>query len=418
METQKCKGARDLLPQDMEKFRQVEEAFLTSCLNWGYREIKTPTLEYIHLFTQAGTLTPGTLGRVYSFLDWDGWGGERVVLRPDGTIPAARLYNENLAGQKVSRLCYITNIFAFEETGKENREKWQCGVELLGDSGPTSDAEIIVLALEIAKSLGISRYELKLSHAGILKALIEELKLNADEREGLLDEILDGNWQALAGAASRDKRVAAAVSALVKLKGISSGFLANLRSLPSISPKLKKEIDRFASVSSLLDTLACSYSIDFTSIKGFEYYTGLCFKIVSGNKKVCSGGRYDNLVGLVGGKNTPACGFAFFLDELVKLVKPWSRQKADKTVLIETDRESPSSIKACFELAGTLRRAGLTAEFNFRGSQADARWLVTVQDKTGSLAVKDLISNAQKKVGSANDVISIIGGFGKIGKQR
>ena len=65
METQKCKGARDLLPVDMERFRQVEDAFLNSCLNWGYREIKTPTLEYIHLFTQAGTLTPAMLGRVY-----------------------------------------------------------------------------------------------------------------------------------------------------------------------------------------------------------------------------------------------------------------------------------------------------------------------------------------------------------------
>ena len=131
MESQKCKGARDLLPDDMERFRQVEDAFRNSCLNWGYREIRTPTLEYIHLFTAAGTLTPAMLGRVYSFLDWDGWGGERVVLRPDGTIPAARLYSENLSAQKIARLYYITNVFAFEETGAENREKWQCGVELL-----------------------------------------------------------------------------------------------------------------------------------------------------------------------------------------------------------------------------------------------------------------------------------------------
>ncbi|MGA2368434.1 MAG: HisS family protein [Dehalococcoidia bacterium] len=416
METQKCKGARDLLPQDMEKFRQVEEAFLNSCLNWGYREIKTPTLEYIHLFTQAGTLTPAMLGRVYSFLDWDGWGGERVVLRPDGTIPAVRLYNENMAGQKISRLCYITNIFAFEETGKENREKWQCGVELLGDSNPTSDAEIIALAMEIVKSLGISRVELKLSHAGILKALIEELKLSAEAKEALLDEILDGNWQALAGVKSGNKDIAAAVATLMKLKGKSSSFLANLKSLPSISRNLKNEIDKFASVSGLLDNLGYSYSIDFTSIKGFEYYTGLCFKIISGNKKICSGGRYDNLVGLVGGKKTPACGFAFFLDELVQLVKPWSRQKADKTVVIRAKDETPAAIKASFELAGALRRAGLVAEFAFCGSQTAARWKVTVQDKSGAFIIQDQGKNVQKKVKSANDVINIIGGFGKVGK--
>jgi histidyl-tRNA synthetase len=416
METQKCKGARDLLPQDMERFRQVEEAFLNSCLNWGYCEIKTPTLEYIHLFTQAGTLTPAMLGRVYSFLDWDGWGGERVVLRPDGTIPAVRLYNENIASQKISRLCYITNIFAFEETGKENREKWQCGVELLGDSNPTSDAEIIALALEIVKSLGISRVELKLSHAGILKALIEELKLSSEAKDALLDEILDGNWQALAGVKGSNKDIAAAAAALMKLKGKSGGFLANLKSLPSISHNLKNEIDKFASVSGLLDTLGYSYSIDFTSIKGFEYYTGLCFKIISGNKKICSGGRYDNLVGLVGGKKTPACGFAFFLDEVVEIVKPWSRQKADKTALIQTDRETATSIKASFELAGALRRAGLVAEFAFCGSQMMARWKVTVQDKSGAFVIKDQSKGVQKKVKSANDVINIIGGFGKVGK--
>ncbi|MGA9049103.1 MAG: ATP phosphoribosyltransferase regulatory subunit [Dehalococcoidia bacterium] len=415
METQKCKGARDLLPLDMERFRQVEEAFLNSCLNWGYREIKTPTLEYIHLFTQAGTLTPAMLGRVYSFLDWDGWGGERVVLRPDGTIPAVRLYNENMAGQKISRLCYITNIFAFEETGRENREKWQCGVELLGDSNPTSDAEIIGLALEILKSLGISRVELKLSHAGILKALIEDLKLSAGAKETLLDEILDGNWQALTGSKSTNKDISAALAALMGLKGKSSGFLANLKSLPSISRDLKKEIDKFASVCSLLDTLGYKYSIDFTSIKGFEYYTGLCFKMVSGNKKICSGGRYDNLVGLVGGKKTPACGFAFFLEDLVKLIKPWSRQKADKTVLIRAESETPAATKASFELAGALRGAGLVAEFAFRGSQMTARWKVTVKDKPVAFVVMDQNKDVQKKVKSANDVINIIGGFGKFG---
>jgi histidyl-tRNA synthetase len=179
---------------------------------------------------------------------------------------------------------------------------------------------------------------------------------------------------------------------------------------------LKNEIDKFASVSGLLDTLGYSYSIDFTSIKGFEYYTGLCFKIVSGNRKICSGGRYDNLVGLVGGKKTPACGFAFLLDELVQLVKPWSRQKADKTVLIRTARENAASIKASFELAGALRRAGLVAEFAFCGSQMTARWKVAVQDKPGAFVIEDQSKGVQKKVKSANDVINFIGGFGKVGK--
>ncbi|MGD0856997.1 MAG: ATP phosphoribosyltransferase regulatory subunit, partial [Dehalococcoidia bacterium] len=149
METQKCKGARDLLPVDMERFRQVEDAFLNSCLNWGYREIKTPTLEYIHLFTQAGTLTPAMLGRVYSFLDWDGWSGERVVLKPDATIPVARLYTEQLAQKGYpARLSYVTNTFVFEETGTRARERWQCGAELIGAGSSLADAELVAFACD------------------------------------------------------------------------------------------------------------------------------------------------------------------------------------------------------------------------------------------------------------------------------
>ena len=118
----KCKGMRDLLPDDMVKFRRIEEVFRHCSLKWGYEEVRTPTLECLHLFTATGTLTPGTLGRVYSFLDWDGWSGERVVLRPEGTIPTARLYTEGLVSNEISRLCYVGNTFIFEGTGKEQRE--------------------------------------------------------------------------------------------------------------------------------------------------------------------------------------------------------------------------------------------------------------------------------------------------------
>jgi histidyl-tRNA synthetase len=92
--TQRSKGMRDLLPAEMRAFRRVEDAFRAAASRWGYEEIRTPTIETYSLFTAAGALTPQMLSRVYSFLDWDGWSGERVVLRPDSTIPVARAVTE------------------------------------------------------------------------------------------------------------------------------------------------------------------------------------------------------------------------------------------------------------------------------------------------------------------------------------
>src|SRR3989304_6046039 len=74
-ESMRCRGMRDTLPEEMQRFRRVEQAFREVCHGWRYREVRTPVIEHLHLFTAAGTLSPQLLGRVYSFLDWDGWGG-------------------------------------------------------------------------------------------------------------------------------------------------------------------------------------------------------------------------------------------------------------------------------------------------------------------------------------------------------
>src|SRR4030042_1678304 len=118
------RGRWDVRAGEVRRVREVEGAFRAACQGWGYEEIRTPILEHLHLFTTAGTLSPQMLGRVYSFLDWDGWSGERVVLRPDSTIPAARLYTESLEGGGGGKLFYIQNVFRFAEGG-ESRGDWQ-----------------------------------------------------------------------------------------------------------------------------------------------------------------------------------------------------------------------------------------------------------------------------------------------------
>jgi len=263
MESQRCKGMRDLLPDDMRRFRYIEDTFRNCCVKWGYREVRTPSLEYLHLFTATGTLTPSRLGRAYSFLDWDGWSGERVVLRPDGTIPIARLYIENLSQQQDARLFYVTDIFAFEQTGKENRERWQCGVEFLGGASPMADVELMLLARELLHNLGIGEVELRLSHAGLAKALVKELGLSPRDEAGMLGRILDGDWQAWRKVKSNNLELDRFLASVVNFKGKLSDFLKKVE-LPAsqASAELKSNLSDFTDIVRLLDDLECDYWID------------------------------------------------------------------------------------------------------------------------------------------------------------
>lgn len=213
----RCRGMRDMMPDEMRRFRRVEEAFRAACLGWGYEEIRTPVLEYLHLFTTAGTLSPQMLGRVYSFLDWDGWSGERVVLRPDSTIPSARLYADSLDGGDVAKLFYVQNVFRFAE-GDESREDWQCGVELIGDSQPRGDIELVLLGREVLAHLGL-QVVVRLSHPGLVRAVLARAGLDASEQLALYDRILDGDDSALRELQARLPEVGGSLEMLLSMEG-------------------------------------------------------------------------------------------------------------------------------------------------------------------------------------------------------
>jgi histidyl-tRNA synthetase len=374
---------QDLLPQDMLRFRRIEDVFRSCCRNWGYQEVRTPTLEYLHLFTAAGTLTPSMLSKVYSFLDWDGWSGERVVLRPDGTIPVARLYTDNLGGQELARLFYVTNIFAFEGTGKENRERWQCGAEFFGGAKLAPDGEIILLAEEVIRRLGIRNVGLQLSHAGLVKALLKELQLSPGEEAKMTNRILEGNWQALTKAKSTNPETDRLIAALLSLKGKSSSFLHNIKaSFPKASQDFKSSLEDLISITTLLDNLGCSYKIDIAAIHGFEYYTGICFQFLAAGEKIGGGGRYDSLVPLMNGEDIPACGFALYVDPVMKLLPLEEGKKGECGILIKGKESTPEIVETCFAVAESLRDAGYTAELDFTGrKESNYRWVVLVSGK-------------------------------------
>jgi len=411
MKVQRCKGTRDLSPEEMTRFRLIEGVFRDCCLKWGYREVRTPTIEYLHLFTSAGTLTPSMLGKVYSFLDWDGWSGERVVLRPDGTIPIARLYIDTMGEKGLARLFYVANTFIFEETGRKTRERWQCGTELIGVGTPASDAELILLALEVLKKLRLKGVELRLSHAGLIKALLVKLGLSPEEQTRIFDQILDGNGKALAGIKTGVPELEGILFPLLSLKGQSSGFLKNLKALSAPSlPEFEPYLDNFIAIVDLLEALGCNYQIDIASGAGFEYYTGVIFQLFIGGEKIGGGGRYDALIPAMGGGDIPASGFALYLDRLMNQVKPETlAEPLGQVILVRAKTEDV--LKEAFNAAGHLREAGYIAEFDLGGQEpAGLRWTLDVQGKAPLFTLTDQVNHRRFEAQTSAEVLTLLGG--------
>jgi len=406
MKVQRCKGMRDLTPEEMTRFRLIEGTFRESCRQWGYQEVKTPTVEYLHLFTSAGTLTPSMLSKVYSFLDWDGWSGERVVLRPDGTIPIARMYIESMAEKGFARLCYVTNSFIFEETGKKNRERWQCGAELIGAGSPQADTELISLASEVLRKLKFDDAELRLSHAGLIKSLLARLELSSEEQTAVFDQVLDGNAEALAKVKSKRPGLEAVLLPLLSLKGQSSGFLKNLKAVARKNvPEAESYFNDFIGIVELLEALECRFQIDVASGAGFEYYTGVIFQFFIGGVKVGGGGRYDALIPSMGGDSVPASGFALYLDRLMSLMKPEVLAgKAQARVLVKG--KNPEAV---YDVSCQLRDAGYVAELDLAvKKQSEAQWALNIEDN--AFILTNLSSGKKREARTMEEVLRVIRG--------
>jgi histidyl-tRNA synthetase len=405
MKIQRCKGMRDLSPAEMTVFRLVEGICRDCFLKWGYEEVRTPTIEYLHLFTSAGTLTPGRLGKVYSFLDWDGWSGERVVLRPDGTIPVARLYTEGLTAPGLARLCYLASIFIFEESPDKTRERWQCGAELIGAGSPLADVELIVLSLEILQKLGLQGVELRLSHAGLIKALLEKLGLSPEEQHRMLDRILDGDAAALAEVNRDAPKLERILQPLLSLNGQSAGFLRNQKAiLARDMPEIVAPLEDFLGTVTLLDDLNIKYRINIASGAGFEYYTGVIFQFFKGKERVGGGGRYDALIPAMGGGDVPASGFALYLDSLMGLAKTETLAgPAPQKVMIKVP--AGGNVNAAFKTADALRGAGMIAVVDLDGDEKAVRWVLEAGDKETQLA---LVDNEKSSRVACSSIVEII----------
>ena len=322
----KEKKRADLLPEEIIKFRKIEKSFIDRCRQFGYQEIKTSSIEPLYIFTATKALSPNVLKRVYSFLDWGGWSGERVVLRPDLTISTVRYYLDYLIKEKPqAKLCYIENYFLLDETGREVSEKWQFGLENIGEGSSSQDAEVIFIALDILKDVGFEKRYLHLSYPSIIIECINLAFKNYEEQQATLNLIKDKRFDEIKSNSQNPN-----IDNLIKLlcfKGSNVSYLNNLKADFPGSLKIQQLLDRFKEVCLLLDALNCNYEIDFSLSKDFEYYTGIQFQIFSTPHKkeeemLCSGGRYDDLIGMLGNLNNkiPSIGFALYVKKIINLM--------------------------------------------------------------------------------------------------
>lgn len=312
-----------------------------------------------------------------------------MVLRPDGTIPAARLYVEKLSHLPLVRLFYIENMFSFEE---ESREKWQCGAELIGGREPQGETELLMLASEILSKLGL-KGEVKFSHLGLLRGLVREMGLGEEEESKLLQEILRGDGEAVSRARSYSPRVAEMLQLMLGTKRAAHGFLENLKGLLLPTwPRLAEYASNLSQIAQLLDQAGISYQADFALGQEFEYYTGIVFQLQVGEEVVGGGGRYDELIPLIGEREVPASGFALYMDKLMSLLESPS---PSKRILLKKSPTFHEGLKSIFDLAQMLRSEGWVVELEAGEQRAsDFDWIILL-DKRG----KDLVFDLTEKTG-------------------
>ena len=366
--TRRCPGMRDLSPADMQRFRRIAEAFRVVVAAWGYQEVRTPTIEYLHLFTGAGTLSPQMLGRVYSFLDWDGWSGERVVLRPDATIPAARLYTERFTPGDDARLSYVQNVFRFAD-GDDSREDWQCGVERLGALAPQADLELILLGLAVLRKLDLPAPAVRISHTGVVRALMERAGLDAEEQLALYERIREGDLDGLTEIEARLPDLPTPLRFLFETEG-DRAYVANVRAaLADRVPEALAPLQELTAIAETLTALGEPYRVSMALARNFEYYTGLVFRFDVADTRVGGGGRYDRLLAQVSGQNVPASGFALEVDAIAPLLT-MEAEETGAAFVVRAATLDPALLARAHEVAAALRGHGLVVALDGAPKQA------------------------------------------------
>jgi histidyl-tRNA synthetase len=348
------KGMNDLLPQEAYRWEFVERTIQSLAKSYGYQNIRTPIVEHTEVFQRGiGEVTDIVEKEMYSFEDR--LNGEQLTLRPEGTAAVVRaVVEQNLLYEGPKRLFYIGPMFRHERPQRGRyRQFHQFGVEALGFAGAELDAELILMCARLWDDLGLTGLRLEMNSLGNeaerkehRAALVEYFEQHASE----LDE-------------DSKRRLTTNPLRILDTKNPA------MQELVTAAPKLidflgKESLEHFSQVQSLLKANNLHFKVNPRLVRGLDYYNLTVFEWVTdqlgAQGTVAGGGRYDPLIERMGGKPTPACGWAMGMERVIELMKEQGLgEEAQTQCDIYMIHGGGATLEPTFVLAERLRTAGV-----------------------------------------------------------
>ncbi|TBL69820.1 ATP phosphoribosyltransferase regulatory subunit [Paenibacillus thalictri] len=381
---EKPAGVKDYMPEAVSKLRHIEYEVLDCMERWGYSQIITPTLEY---YDTVGMASSTEDRRLFKLLDRN---GTTLVLRSDITAPIARVVSSLLKDEPLPlRLSYHSNVFrAIEAEAGRDAEFFQTGMELVGDASSEADAEVIALAVACLQAAGVHTFKIALGHVGFLNGLLSERLKGREEAQTELKECLLNKdyvgYRDKLKSLNLGSEAQAELEGLLRLRG-GEEICRQAQQLTA-DPVAQEAIEHLCQVWSVLEAYGVSehVSIDLTMIGDFSYYTGMTFEGYAADLgfPVCSGGRYDNLLGQFG-RPAPATGFALKTNRIMEVVS-----------------KGPAALPQCTLIAYTAvnRTHALRSAMDMRASGGQPVETRLVRDSE-SWSVEELASGAYRVQG-------------------
>lgn len=357
-------GVQDILFEECFMKRNLEQKIRYLFRNCGYYEVETPTLEFYDVFSASAELVPQET--MFKFFDQQ---GRILVLRPDMTIPIARLaatkYKE---AQYPMKIFYIGNTFKYNELGGgKQKEFTQAGLEILGESNPEADAEVIASAIKAIRSTGLESFQIDIGQVEFFKGLMEETGLSEEDTEQMRALI--------------DRKDYLGIEELVEAYAIREDLKELILSLPGLFGSLdvidkvekvtvnKRSLGALENLRQVLEILedyglSKYISIDLGMVQSLNYYSGIIFRgfTYGVGFPILSGGRYDGLVGKFG-MECPATGFSLGINMIMMAI---DRQKlnCEKPLVDSLISYDKKGRQTAFELCEELRAQGLNVELD------------------------------------------------------